>query len=114
MNAAITAEKLPDASALFRYLSEHNEAQPLASAAIDHMISITIFLAALLLFINLFSQTNQTAIIYERHRAVATKCSDLLDNMLLNPGSPQVIGAQQLWQCYRFWLQDPEFTQYQA
>ena len=60
----------------------------MVSATIDHMISITVFLAALLLFINMFSQTNQTAIIYQQHREIATKCSDLIDDILLNPGSP--------------------------
>jgi hypothetical protein len=85
----------------------------LVSAAIDHMVSITIFLAALLLFINLFSQTNQTAVIYEQHRAVATKCSDLLDNMLLNPGSPSDWG-QSSGDVTGFGVQDPDFTEYQA
>jgi hypothetical protein len=63
-------------------------------------------LAAILLFINLFNQTIQTAVIYQQHRAVATKCSDLLDNMLLNPGI-SVNGTPAA-----FGLQDPEFTQY--
>jgi hypothetical protein len=84
----------------------------LAGATIDHLVSITIFLAAILLFVNLFSQTNQTAEIYEQHRAVATKCSDVLDNILLNPGSPsnwsQISGSPK-----GFGVQDPEFTQYQ-
>jgi hypothetical protein len=85
----------------------------LAGATIDHLISITIFLAAILLFVNLFSQTNQTAIIYEQHRAVATKCSDLLDNILLNPGSPSYWG-QKSDNVTGFGVQDPEFTEYQA
>jgi hypothetical protein len=42
----------------------------------------------MLLFISFFNQTIQTAVIYQQHRAVATKCSDLLDTMLLNPGIP--------------------------
>jgi hypothetical protein len=84
----------------------------LVSATIDHIISITIFIAALLLFVNLFSQTNQTAIAYQEHRAIATKCSDLLDNMLLNPGSPSNWGQSNSAPT-AFGLQDPEFTQYQ-
>jgi hypothetical protein len=84
----------------------------LASATIDHLISITIFLAAILLFINLFSQTNQTAIIYQQHRALATKCSDLIDNVLLNPGNPSIWGKENGTPT-GFGVQDPEFTQYQ-
>ena len=57
----------------------------MVSSTIDHMIAITVFLAATLLFIGLFNQTIQTAVIYQRHRATATKASDLLDNMLLSP-----------------------------
>jgi hypothetical protein len=71
-----------------------------------------VFLAATLLFIGLFNQTIQTAVTYQRHRAIATKASDLLDNMLLSPGIPinwgQTDGAPT-----GFGLQDPEFMQYQ-
>ena len=84
----------------------------MVSATIDHMISITIFLAAILLFMNLFSQTIQTAIIYQGHRTVATKCSDLIDNMLLNSGNPGNWGQTNSTPT-GFGLQDPEFTQYQ-
>jgi hypothetical protein len=70
-----------------------------------------IFLAAILLFIGLFNQTIQAAILYQRHRFLATKCSDLLDNMLLNPGVPVDWGTSS---CIPtgFGLQDPEFVQY--
>jgi hypothetical protein len=74
----------------------------LAGATIDHLVSATIFLAAILLFISLFNQTIQTAVIYQQHRALATKCSDLLDNMILNPGipadgtTPTVFGLQDI------------------
>jgi hypothetical protein len=85
----------------------------MAGATIDHMVSLMIFLGAILLFISLFNQTIQTAIIYQRHRYLATKCSDMLDNILLNPGYPldppwgktNIIPTS-------FGLQDPEFTQY--
>jgi hypothetical protein len=66
----------------------------------------------MLLFINLFSDTAQTAVAYQEHRAIATKCSDLLDNMLLNPGSPSDWGKTNS-DPIGFGLQDPEFTQYQ-
>jgi hypothetical protein len=83
----------------------------MVSSTIDHMIAVTVFLAATLLFIGLFNQTIQTAVIYQRHRATATKANDLLDNMLLSPGIPSN------WSLINddpsgFGLQDPEFTQY--
>jgi hypothetical protein len=67
-----------------------------------------VFLGALLLFIALFNQTLQTAILYQSHRNLATECSNLLDSMLLNPGN---------WSGSiptSFGLQDPEFKQYRV
>lgn len=83
----------------------------MAGSTIDHMVSVTVFIAAILLFISLFNQTVQTAILYQRHRQLATKCSDLLDNMLLNPGYPLDWGKTNRT-VTAFGLQDPEFTQY--
>jgi hypothetical protein len=83
----------------------------MVSSTIDHMVAVTVFLAATLLFIGLFNQTIQTAIIYQRHRATATKASDLLDNMLLSPGSPINWGQTDVTPTV-FGVQDPEFTQY--
>jgi hypothetical protein len=83
----------------------------MASSAIDHFVAITVFLAATLLFIGLFNQTIQPAIIYQRNRSVATKTSDLLDNILLNPGKPITWGQTNDAPTV-FGLQDPEFTQY--
>jgi len=78
---------------------------------IDHMFSVVVFLGAILLFIGLFNQTIQTAILYQRHRYLATKCSDLLDNVLLNPGYPLDWGTSNSTPTC-FGLQDPEFQQY--
>ena len=83
----------------------------MTGSTIDHLVSVTVFLGAILLFISLFNQTLQTAIIYQRHRYLATKCSDLLDNMLLNPGVPIKWGKSNCTPT-GFGLQDPEFTQY--
>jgi len=83
----------------------------MVSSTIDHMVAVTVFLAATLLFIGLFNQTIQTAVIYQRHRALSTKASDLLDNMLLNPGIPVNWGQANI-NPTGFGLQDPEFTQY--
>jgi hypothetical protein len=82
---------------------------------IDHTISIIVFLAAMLIFIGLFSQTVETGISYQQHNALSTKTSDLLDNLLLNPGTPLDWG-QTDWAGEKtptsFGLQDPEFIQY--
>jgi hypothetical protein len=88
--------------------SEDKEAQIMAGSTIDHLVSIIVFLAALLLFIGLFNQTLQTAILYQSHRNLATECSNLLDSLLLNPGN---------WSGSiptSFGLQDPEFKQYRV
>lgn len=80
-------------------------------ATIDHMVALTVFLAALLLFITLFNQTIQTAILYQQHSYIASKCTDMLDNIMLNPGYPTYWGAGN-GSPSSFGLQDPEFTQY--
>jgi hypothetical protein len=72
--------------ALFFFLLEVDK---LAGATIDHLVSVAVFIAALLLFVGLFMQTLYTAISYQRNRQVAVKASELLDGMLLNPGYPQ-------------------------
>ena len=83
----------------------------MASAAVDHMISLTVFLVAILLFIGLFSQSIQTAIVYESHRALSAKTSDLLDTILLNPGLPTTWGKSDVTpDC--FGIQNPDYPQY--
>jgi hypothetical protein len=83
----------------------------MAGSTIDHMISLIVFLGALLLFISLFNQTIQTAVLFQRNRYTAIKCSDLLDNILLNPGIPEDWSRMDVAPS-GFGLQDPEFTQY--
>jgi hypothetical protein len=83
----------------------------MVSSTIDHMVAVTVFLAATLLFIGLFNQTISTAVTYQRHRALATKASDLLDGMLLSPGIPVNWGQTDAAPT-GFGIQDPEFTQY--
>lgn len=83
----------------------------MANASLDHMLSLTIFMAALLIFIGIFSQTIQTGISYQQHTAMSTKASDLLDTILLNPGIPDN------WSRIDelpsgFGLQDSGFSQY--
>lgn len=83
----------------------------MTGTTIDHLVAVTVFVAAMLLFITLFNQTIQTVIIYQHHRYLATKCSDTLDDILLNPGIPLYWG-QTSTNPTGFGLQDPEFTQY--
>jgi hypothetical protein len=83
----------------------------MAGSTIDHLVSVTVFIGALLLFISLFNQSLQTAISYQQHRNLAAKCSDLLDGMLLTPGIPSNWGKGNCTPT-GFGLQDPEFTQY--
>ena len=87
----------------------------MAGSSVDHLVSLTVFIAAMVIFISLFNQTLQTAVLYQHHRALATKTSDLLDNMLLSPGSSLLHGSY--WgegddPLVSFGLQDPELTQY--
>ncbi len=83
----------------------------MASSSIDHLVAVTAFIAAMVLFIGMFNQTIQTAILYEQHRALSMKTSDTLDNILLNPGFPTYWGRTNVTPT-SFGLQDPEFTQY--
>ena len=97
---------------LFAYiLEDKGGCHRVTGSTIDHLVSLMVFLGAILLFIGLFNQTIQTAILYQRHRSIATKCSDLLDNMLLNPGVPLYWGKSNCTPT-GFGLQDPEFKQY--
>ena len=86
----------------------------MTGATIDHLVSVTVFLAAILIFVGLFSQTIQTVISYQRHRYIATKCSDLLDSILLNPGYPYDWGTNSTSarSLTFFGLQEPEFQEY--
>jgi hypothetical protein len=60
----------------------------MTGVTIDHLVATTVFIAAIVLFIGLFTQTLQAAILYQQNRHVALKASDLLDNILLSPGYP--------------------------
>lgn len=82
----------------------------MTGSTIDHLVATMVFLGAILLFISLFNQTIQTAVLYQQHRYLATKCSDLLDNMLLSPGIPEDWGTSNTAPT-GFGLQDPIATQ---
>jgi hypothetical protein len=60
----------------------------MTGVTIDHLVATTAFIAAVLVFVGLFTQTMQTAILYQQNRHVTLKASDLLDSILLSPGYP--------------------------
>jgi hypothetical protein len=101
-----------------QYCYGSEDRRKMVAATIDHIVALIVLLAAMLLFIGLFNQTIQTAILYQSHRYLATECSDLLDSILLNPGSPLASANTTFWGLSNstptiFGLQDPEFTQYE-
>jgi hypothetical protein len=75
-------------------------------ATIDHLAAVIIFLVAILLFVNLFSQNLQSAILYQRNSQLATEGSDLLDSISLSPGNPLNWGTTNSTPTL-FGLQDP-------
>jgi len=78
---------------------------------IDHMISTTVFITAILLFVGLFSQTIQSAVLYQQNRHVSLKASDLIDSILLSPGYPYSWGITNE-NLSLFGLQKPKATGY--
>ena len=79
----------------------------MSGVSIDHLVSIVVLVAAVLLFIALFNQTLLVAVNYQRNTSTAGECGNLLDSMLLTPGI-STSGAP-----IEFGLQDPSLTQYQ-
>ncbi len=78
----------------------------MTGVTIDHLVATTVFIAAILLFVGLFTQTLQSAILYQQNRHVSFKASDLLDNILLSPGHPYNWGKTNLTLSI-FGLQEP-------
>ncbi|MEM3769652.1 MAG: hypothetical protein QXZ51_00915 [Candidatus Bathyarchaeia archaeon] len=58
----------------------------MVSATIDHLAATTVLIVAFTLFMGLFAQVMHDALLYQFHMHLATKCSDILDNMLLSFG----------------------------
>ena len=80
----------------------------MSGVSIDHIVAVTVLLAAVVLFTGLFTQTLSTAVEYQRNTSTAKKCSDLVDTILLTPGIPSN-GTPTI-----FGLQDPLFSRYQV
>lgn len=79
----------------------------MARGAIDHLISLLILLAALMVFFSIYSQMIGAAIVYQRNHQVAVKVTDLLNNILLTTGIPPNWG-QTSTSPLAFGLQQPE------
>ena len=79
----------------------------MSGVSIDHLISLVVLLAAILLFVGLFNQTLSVGIESQRNTTTAKMCSDLIDAILLNPGLP-INGSPIV-----FGLQDSTLGQYQ-
>jgi hypothetical protein len=76
-------------------------------ATIDHMISLTILIAALLIAMTTYNQMFVTAANYDQNRQVATKAVDLMNTICLSPGNPTDWGRSDS-SLSGFGLQDPE------
>ena len=86
--------------------------EDLTGHTIDHLVATIAFIAAIFLFLGLFTQTLQAAVLYQQNRHVALKASDLLDNILLSPGYPYNWGeTNTTLSC--FGLQQPGATGYE-
>ena len=79
----------------------------MSGATIDHMISLTILIAALLIAMTTYNQMFATAVDYDQNRQVATKAADLMNTICLSPGTPTDWGRTTS-SLLSFGLQDPE------
>ena len=83
----------------------------MTGATIDHMISVTILIAALLVAMMTFNGLFASAIDYDRNRQVANKAVDIMNTICLSPGSPIDWGETNS-SVLGFGLQDPRATGY--
>ncbi len=79
----------------------------MTGATIDHMISVTILIAALMIAMVTYSNMFATAVDYDRNRQVANKAIDLMNTICLSPGNPTDWGETNDT-LLGFGLQDPE------
>ncbi len=79
----------------------------MTGATIDHMISVTILIAALLVAMTTFTGMFATAADYDRNRKVANKAVDIMNTICLSPGNPMNWGETDA-PVLGFGLQDPE------
>jgi len=70
-----------------------------SGVSVDHVVSVIVLLAAIVLFVGLFDSTLSSAVTYQRNTSTANECNNLLDSILLTPavptsGSPSWFGLQ--------------------
>ena len=83
----------------------------MAGATIDHMISLTILIAALLITMMTYNGLFASAVDYDRNRQIANKAIDLMNTICLSPGNP-VDWGESNDTILGFGLQDPEIGGY--
>lgn len=83
----------------------------MTGATIDHMISVTILIAALLVAMMTFNGLFASAVDYDRNRQVANKAIDITNTICLSPGSPPDWGETNDT-VLGFGLQDPKVGGY--
>jgi hypothetical protein len=82
-----------------------------AGATIDHLISVTILIAALFIAMTTYGHMLATAVDYDRNRQVANKAIDLMNTICLSPGNPTSWGETND-NLLSFGLQDPRVGGY--
>ncbi|MEA2090062.1 MAG: hypothetical protein U9O89_04815, partial [Thermoproteota archaeon] len=60
----------------------------MTGVTIDHMVSVILLIAVLLVAMGLYSQMFYAAVAYQRHHQIAMKAADLIDNICLSTGWP--------------------------
>ena len=83
----------------------------MAGPTIDHMVSITVLVAALLLTFGLYNQILASAFAYQRNHQVVMKAVDIMNTICLSPGNPPNWGQTNSTPL-GFGLQDPESAGY--
>jgi hypothetical protein len=78
-----------------------------AGSTIDHMIAVTILIAALLVTMGIYNQMFASAVEYEGNRKVAMKAVDIINTACICPGNPEDWGETKT-SLLGFGLQDPE------
>jgi len=78
-----------------------------AGATIDHMVAVTILIAALLLTMGIYNQMFASAVAYENNRKVAMKAVDIINTACICPGNPEDWGETNA-SLLGFGLQDPQ------
>lgn len=83
----------------------------MVGVTIDHIISLTVLVAAVMLAMGLYSQILSTALSYQRYQQIVIKAEDLINNLLLTPGYPRDWGQRDDLPA-AFGLQHPEAEGY--